>query len=69
MSRSIEMAKERRASIEETYRRTGNIDDTAKELTDSFYAQNLDYLVPREIFEAVYRQMVRHIAQALEGGE
>jgi hypothetical protein len=51
------------------YRRTGNIDAAAQELTASFYAQNPDYLVPREIFEAVYRQMVRHIAQALEGGE
>jgi hypothetical protein len=55
--------------MEEMYRRTGNIDATAQELTASFYAQNPDYLVPREIFEAVYRQMVRHIAQALEGGE
>jgi glyoxylase-like metal-dependent hydrolase (beta-lactamase superfamily II) len=68
MARSIEMARERRASIEEAYRRTGNIDDTAKELTDSFYAQNPNYLVPREIFEAVNRQMVRHIATVLEGG-
>ena len=66
MSRSIEMARERRASMEKTYRRTGDIDGAAQELTDSFYAQNPDYLMPREIFEAVYRQMVRHIAQALE---
>ena len=67
ISRSINVAREHRSRIEETYRRTGNVDATAQEMTTSFYAENPDYFLPREIFEAVYRQMVRHIAKGLEG--
>lgn len=63
ISRTIEAAREHRAQMEETYRRTGDIDAAAHELTDSFYAENPDYFMSREIFEGVYRQMVRHIAK------
>lgn len=67
ISRSINLAREHRSRIEETYRRTGNVDAAAQEMTASFYAENPDYFLSREIFEAVYRQMVRHIAKDLEG--
>lgn len=67
ISRTIELAGERRASMEEAYRRTGNVDSAAQELTASFFAQNPDYFVSREIYERVYRQMIRHITKALEG--
>lgn len=67
ISRTIEAAREHRAELEETYRRTRDIDAAAHELTDSFYAENPDYFMSQEIFEGVYRQMVRHIAGGLEG--
>lgn len=67
ISRTIEAAREHRAKMEETYRRTRDIDAAAHELTDSFYAENPDYYMSQEILEGVYRQMVRHIAGGLEG--
>ncbi len=67
ISRTIEAAREHRAEMEETYRRTRDIDAAAHELTDSFYAENPDYYMSQEILEGVYRQMVRHIAGVLEG--
>jgi glyoxylase-like metal-dependent hydrolase (beta-lactamase superfamily II) len=67
ISRTIEAAREHRAKMEETYRRTRDIDAAAQELTDSFYAENPDYYMSQEILEGVYRQMVRHIAGGLEG--
>jgi len=67
MSDTIEAARKHRAEIEETYRRTENVDVSAQEMTASFYAENPDYFLSREIFEAVYRQMVRNIAKDLEG--
>jgi glyoxylase-like metal-dependent hydrolase (beta-lactamase superfamily II) len=67
ISRSIEMAKRNRAQMEDIYCRTRDVDATAKELTSAFYAENPDYLLPQEISEGVYRQMVRHVAAALEG--
>jgi glyoxylase-like metal-dependent hydrolase (beta-lactamase superfamily II) len=67
MSRSIELARELRAMMEQVYDRTGSIEAAARELTDAFYAENPDYFISQEIFEGVYRQMVRHIAKALEG--
>ncbi len=67
ISRAIEAAREHRAEMEEAYRRAGDIDAAAQEMTDSFYAENPDYFISREILEGVYRQMVRHIARELEG--
>ncbi|NIS60367.1 MAG: MBL fold metallo-hydrolase [Proteobacteria bacterium] len=67
ISNTIEAARKHRTEMEEAYRRTGDIDGSAEELTDSFYAENPDYFISREILEGVYRQMVRHIAKELEG--
>jgi glyoxylase-like metal-dependent hydrolase (beta-lactamase superfamily II) len=67
ISRSIESAKKNRAWMEEVYRSTRDIDAAAQELTSSFYQENPDYFLSPEIFLDVYRQMVRHLAQAMEG--
>lgn len=69
ISRTIKVAQEHRSEMEETYRRTGNTDTAAHELTTSFFAEHPDYFLSREILGAVYRQMIRHIAQATEGQE
>jgi glyoxylase-like metal-dependent hydrolase (beta-lactamase superfamily II) len=65
--RSIDLAREHRAVMEEAYRWTGNVEVAAQGMTTSFYAENPDYFLSPEIMEAVYRQMIRHIAKALDG--
>lgn len=64
--RSIQSAKEQRAKIEDAYLKTKDIDLAAKALTNSLYAEHPDYFLTPEVFEGVYRQMVRHIAGAME---
>jgi glyoxylase-like metal-dependent hydrolase (beta-lactamase superfamily II) len=63
---TIRNARQFRTSVEGIYRRTGSIEATAREMVDSFYTENTAYLIPEEILEGVYRQMVRHIANAME---
>ena len=65
--KTIEMAKKHRAEIEKAYRSTGDIDKVAKAMVNSFYYENRGYFLSPEIFLEVYRQMVRHIASAMEG--
>jgi glyoxylase-like metal-dependent hydrolase (beta-lactamase superfamily II) len=67
IDRSIEVAKEHRRIMEEAYARTKDIDKATEELVASFYDENQDYFLPQDIFGAVYRQMVRHIAEVMEG--
>ena len=69
ISRSIVSAGERRAKIEEVYNRNRDVDAAAREMVDSFYSENPDYFLTREIFEGIFRQMVRHIAKGMEGKE
>jgi len=66
VSDTIRNARQFRTSVEDIYRRTGSIEATAREMIDFFYDDNTDYLIPEEILEGVYRQMVRHIANAME---
>ena len=67
ISKSIEMARQQRARIEEAYRSTKDIDLAAQKLISSFYNENSNYFLSPEIFLDVYRQMVRHIANVMEG--
>ena len=64
---TIEMAKKKRAEMEEAYRSTRDIDAAAKKLISSFYDENPDYFLSPDIFLDVHRQMVRHIASVMEG--
>jgi glyoxylase-like metal-dependent hydrolase (beta-lactamase superfamily II) len=66
ISRSITEASEKRTLIEAVYRRTGSVDETVKVLMAEVYAKYPAYFLPPEIYAGVYRQMVRHIAGALE---
>jgi len=65
--KTIEMAKKKRVLTEEVYLSTREIDGAAKKLISSFYEENPYYFFSPEIFLEVYRQMVRHIAGAIEG--
>jgi glyoxylase-like metal-dependent hydrolase (beta-lactamase superfamily II) len=67
ISKTIEVAKETRARIEEVYCSTRDIDAAARKLISSFYEENPSYFLSPEIFLDVYRQMIRHIATAIEG--
>jgi len=62
---TIRKARQFRASVEDIYLRTGNIEATAREMINTFYSKDTDYIIPPEILEGVYRQMVRHIADAM----
>jgi len=64
---TIYQASKHRTLMEETYLRTKDIQIAAQELVSDFYRENPDYLISEDIFEGVYRQMVRHVAEALEG--
>jgi len=65
--KTIEMARQQRARIEEAYRSTKDVDLAAQKLISSFYNENPYYFLSPEIFLEVYRQMVRHIANVMEG--
>lgn len=62
MAKAAEKAAQRRKEMEELYSKTKDIEVAARELTRRFYAQNPDYLLTPEIFQGVFRQMVRHVA-------
>ena len=66
-SKTIEMASQKRAQMEEVYRSTRDIEVAAQKLVSSFYEENKEYFLSPEIFLDVYRQMVRHIASVIEG--
>ena len=63
----INQARQQRAWIEKVYLRTLDIEVASRELVSAFYKENPDYLLSPEIFEGVYRQMVRHIANTRKG--
>ena len=67
ISKSIDMAQQLRERIEEAYRTTKDIDLAARKLISAFFNENPDYFLAPEIALEVYRQMVRHIASAIEG--
>jgi glyoxylase-like metal-dependent hydrolase (beta-lactamase superfamily II) len=65
IQKTIEVAKQERSLMETAYRRIGNIDSAAQELTRDYYHKHPDWVVSSEIVEGVYRQMLRHIAGTL----
>jgi glyoxylase-like metal-dependent hydrolase (beta-lactamase superfamily II) len=67
ISKSIEMARQKRILMEKVYRSTRDIDRAARQLISSFYQENPSYFLSPDIFLDVYRQMVRHIAGVIEG--
>lgn len=69
ISQTIQTARQNRTLMEETYLRTQDIDAAARELVNAFYKENPDYILSKEIFEGIYRQMVKHIAKNLKPQE
>ena len=68
IQQTIRRAQQNRSLMEEAYLRTGDIDLAAHELVTAFYELYPDYVLSKEIFGGIYRQMVRHVAKSLEKG-
>jgi glyoxylase-like metal-dependent hydrolase (beta-lactamase superfamily II) len=66
ISKSIEMAKKKRAQMEEIYRSTRDIESAAQKLVSFAYEEDPSYFLSPEILLDIYRQMVRHIAMVIE---
>ena len=67
MRRSIASAKETRAILEESYKRTGDIERSKQEITEALMEGAKDYFLPRPVMEMVVGQMLRHIAKTIDG--
>jgi glyoxylase-like metal-dependent hydrolase (beta-lactamase superfamily II) len=64
MPRSIKAAKETRELLETSYRRTRDVEESTKELTDLFMENAPDYFLPKEVMAMVIGQMMRYIAKS-----
>jgi len=64
MPKSIQSAKETREMLEASYRRTMDVEESTKELTDLFMENAPDYFLPKEVMAMVIGQMIRHIAKS-----
>ena len=64
MPKSIQSAKETREMLEASYRRTMDVEESTKELTDLFMEKAPDYFLPKEVMAMVIGQMIRHIAKS-----
>ena len=62
---TINSAKEHRALLERAFLRTGDIEAAAQNLVNDFYKDNPDFFLAPEISVGIYRQMVRHVVQAM----
>jgi 2-aminobenzoylacetyl-CoA thioesterase len=58
---SIQAAKERRLLMQSLYKRTQNVDEAAKELVRLFRDENMDNIVPEDVFLGSHRQMILHV--------
>ena len=64
MPKSIQSAKETRELLEASYRRTRDVEESTKELTDLFMDKAPDYFLPKEVMAMVIGQMLRYIARS-----
>jgi len=63
---SIEAAKKMRAMLEESYRRSGDVNKSTEEITEMFIKEAPDYFLPREVVGMVVGMMVKNIARAID---
>jgi len=53
--------------LEESYRRTRNIEESTEEITEILVKENPATFIPREVRATVVSQMLRFIARKMEG--
>lgn len=63
MPRSIQAAKETRRLLEESFRRTGDVQKSTEELTEIIMRRAPESFLPREVMAMVIGQMMRYIAK------
>lgn len=63
MPRSIQAAKETRRLLEESFRRTGDVQKSTEELTEILMRRAPESFLPREVMSMVIGQMMRYIAK------
>jgi 2-aminobenzoylacetyl-CoA thioesterase len=63
---TIRMAKDYRAYMESVYLKTRDLDVAAREVSEDFSRQYPEYMAAPPIYEIVCRQMIRHLATAME---
>jgi len=64
--RSIEAAQRERALLEESYRRTRDIEKSTEEITDILVKETPAAFIPREVRATVVSQMLRFIASKMD---
>ena len=64
--RAIEAAKKERAMLEESYRRTRNIEESTEEITEILVRETPATFIPREVRANVVSQMLRFIAKKID---
>ena len=66
LAKAIEAAESTRASIEKTYRLTGDVSKTTEAISRFVLARSPDYFLDKEILSMVIGQMVKFITKAQE---
>jgi len=61
IANSIRTAKERRMLMQEIFKKTHNIDESASMLADIFRDENVEGIIPEEIFVESHRQMLLNV--------
>jgi len=69
LAKAIEAAESTRASIEKTYRLTGDVSKTTEAISRFVLARSPDYFLDKEILSMVIGQMVKFITKAQEEKE
>jgi len=69
LAKAIETAESTRASIEKTYRLTGDVSKTTEAITRFVLARSPDYFLDKEVLSMVIGQMVKFITKAQEEKE
>ncbi len=67
MARSLEAGVEEYDMYEKVYRRTRDIELGAREVATTFLAENPGYFLTPEIYLGICRQIMKHVAQNVEG--
>jgi len=63
--KTIEATRQLRTQIEDLYKKTNDIESSAKLLTEELFRRHPDYFISKEIIEGVFGQMVKHISKSL----
>lgn len=66
LPRSIESCATTRAIMEETLKRTGNVDQTVTEIAALISTQANGYFLPKEVMHMVLGQMTRYLAKTMQ---